>query len=66
MDAKATVKLGPFSRGGKSRADVKGCDHDFNTEANLTPWGIFLPQHDDLTLYMTQAKATSDFIVDMI
>ena len=29
MDAKATVKVGDFSRGGKKRVRVKAVDHDF-------------------------------------
>ena len=29
LDAKATVKIGNFSRGGKTRAEVDGNDHDF-------------------------------------
>jgi hypothetical protein len=65
MDAKATVKVGPFSRGGKNRTGLQACDHDFKAEANLTPWGLLLPQHDELTLYFTASKVTSDFIVDM-
>jgi Rhodopirellula transposase DDE domain len=66
MDAKATVKVGPFSRGGNSRTGTQACDHDFKSEANVTPWGIFLPKYDDLTLYFTPSKVTSDFIVDML
>lgn len=66
MDAKATVKVGPFSRDGKSRTGVQACDHDFAADANLTPWGILLPQYDELNLYFTASKATSDFIVDML
>jgi hypothetical protein len=66
MDAKATVKVGPFSRRGKNRTGVRACDHDFKTDASLTPWGLFLPQHDDLTLYFTSSNVTSDFIVDML
>ncbi len=42
MDAKATVKIGPFARGGKSRAEVKAADHDFQPEGTVTPVGIFL------------------------
>jgi hypothetical protein len=29
MDAKATVKVGPFAHGGKSRVLTKASDHDF-------------------------------------
>ena len=48
IDAKATVKVGPFSRRGRSRTGTKAADHDFKPEATLTPFGIFLPEHDDL------------------
>ena len=66
MDAKAPVKLGPFSRGGKSRIKVRACDHDFPTMAKLTPWGLLLPKYDELFLYFTASKVTSDFIVDTL
>jgi DNA-binding protein Fis len=48
MDAKATVKLGPFSRGGRNRSKVGALDHDFGSTGTLTPFNILLPQHDDL------------------
>ena len=32
----------------------------------MTPFGIFLPEHDDLWLYMARSKVTSDFIVDRL
>ena len=41
MDAKATVKVGPFARGGKSRVSTKAADHDFQPAATVTPVGIF-------------------------
>ena len=41
MDAKAAVKVGPFARGGKSRARTNAADHDFQPEAMVTPVGIF-------------------------
>jgi len=44
MDAKATVKIGPFSRGGKSRVDTRATDHDFKPDETLTPVGVFLAQ----------------------
>ena len=49
MDAKATVKVGPFSRGGKSRVKVKAADHDFSEKnaPKVTPVGIFLPKFDE-------------------
>jgi len=66
IDAKATVNIGPFSRRGRSRTKVKAADHDFKPEATLTPFGIFLPEHDDLWLYMARSKVTSDFIADRL
>ena len=66
LDAKATVKLGPFSRGGKTRAETTGSDHDFKPTGALTPYGIFLPQFDELSLYFTPSNVTSDFMVDML
>jgi hypothetical protein len=66
LDAKAAVNVGPFSRRGKSRTRTKAADHDFQPEATLTPFGILLPEYDDLTLYMTRSKVTSDFIVDRL
>ena len=44
LDAKATVLIGAYSRGGQSRLIVKALDHDFHPEEKLTPFGIFLPQ----------------------
>jgi hypothetical protein len=66
LDAKATVKIGCFSRGGKSRTKRQAADHDFKPLMNLTPYGIFLPRYDDLDLYFTASAVTADFIVDML
>jgi Rhodopirellula transposase DDE domain len=60
------VNVGPFSRRGRSRTGTKAADHDFKPEATLTPFGILLPEHDDLTVYMARSKVTSDFIVDRL
>ncbi len=66
MDAKATVKVGPFSRGGKSRVAVYAADHDFEAEVKVTPVGIFLPATDELFLYGVTTKVTSDCLVDRL
>jgi transposase len=66
LDAKATVLIGDYSRGGRSRLMVKAADHDFHPEEKLTPFGIFLPRYHELYLYFTTSKATSDFIVDCL
>jgi transposase len=66
MDAKATVLIGLFSRNGKTRVFVKAMDHDFAPDEKLTPYGIFLPQYNELYLYFTTSRITSDFIVDCL
>ncbi len=37
--------------------------HDFNPKTTLTPYGIFIPEFDELFLYFTASTVTSDFIV---
>jgi transposase len=66
IDTKATVRVGPFARGGKSRSITKACDHDFKPAATLTPVGIFLPATDELFLYGVTSKGTSDCLVDRL
>jgi transposase len=66
MDAKATVKIGPFARGGKSRVPTAAADHDFQPSATVTPVGIFLPASDELFLYGVTSKITSDCLVDRL
>ena len=66
LDAKATVKIGPFSRGGYTRIGTRACDHDFGATGHLTPFGLFLPEHDELELFFTPTKVSSDFVVDML
>lgn len=66
MDAKATVKIGSFSRGGKNRVPTSACDHDYQPLTKLTPYGIFLPELDELFFYFTESRVTADFIVDVL
>jgi transposase len=66
LDAKATVKIGPFSRRGTSRLNVKAADHDFQPKATVTPVGIFLPASDELFLSLVTSKVTSDCLVDRL
>jgi hypothetical protein len=65
MDAKDKVRIGKFSRGGISRVETKGLDHDFYDET-VTPFGLFLPDFSETYLYMTQTFTSSDFIVDCL
>ena len=66
MDAKATVKVGDFSRRGKKRVRVKAVDHDFKPSATVTPVGILVPQSDELFLACVTSKVTSDCLVDVL
>jgi transposase len=66
IDAKATVKVGPFARGGKSRTTTKACDHDFKPATTLTPVGILLPASDEVFIYHLTSKLTSDGLVDRL
>ena len=66
MDAKATVKVGDFSRGGKKRVPVKAADHDFKPSATVTPVGILETESDELFLACVTSKVTSDCLVDVL
>jgi hypothetical protein len=66
VDAKASIPLGLFSRGGYSRLTVKALDHDFAPHEKITPVGVFLPQFNELYLFLTTSPVTADLIVDCI
>lgn len=66
LDAKATVKIGPFSRRGRSRVPTAAADHDFQPEATVTPVGLLLPELDELFLYGVTSRVTSDCLVDCL
>ena len=66
LDTKASVKIGPFSRGGYSRQGEKACDHDFQAHTVLTPFGILLPQSGEQHLWFAQGNVTADFMVDRL
>ena len=40
IDSKAKVKIGDFSRGGRSRLKTRALDHDMHHEALLVPFGV--------------------------
>lgn len=65
------MKVGPFSRGGRSRGvtAVQAADHDMGAEALLVPMGILEASRgsqrlDQLWLGFGASRETSDFIVD--
>jgi Rhodopirellula transposase DDE domain len=66
VDAKATVALGPFARGGKSRVPTQAVDHDFQPVAKMTPIGILMPQTDELFVTGVTSTVTSDCLMDRI
>lgn len=66
LDAKARVNIGSFDRGGRNRVPTAANDHDFCPKTSLTPYGIFLRELDELFLYFTESKVTSDFIIDVL
>lgn len=66
LDAKATVKIGPFSRKGTSRVAVAAADHDFQPVATVTPVGLLLPELDELFLYGVTSRVTSDCLADCL
>jgi len=66
VDTKAAELLGPLSRGGYSRVTIKALDHDYRPQAKTTPLGIFLPQYNEVYIFLTSSPVTSDLIVDCI
>jgi hypothetical protein len=66
MDVKATVKLGPLSRGGKSRVPVHAADHDFDIEQELRPVGILLPDSGETFISFVTTTVTADCLVDVL
>jgi transposase len=66
LDAKVAVKVGEFDRGGKTRTPTMSLDHDFSPEATLIPYGIFLPEYNELFLFFVSSKLTADCMVDIL
>jgi hypothetical protein len=64
IDAKVAVKIGEFNRGGKTRMLTTSLDHDFSPEITLIPYGIFLPEYNELFLFFVTSNLTADCIVD--
>lgn len=66
IDAKVALNVGEFDRGGKTRIPTLAFDHDFDATTSLTPYGIYLPQYNELYLFFVCSKLTADCIVDLI
>ncbi len=59
-DAKVAIKVGEFDRGGRTRVPTEALDHDFDAVMKLTPYGIFLPEFDELSLFFISSRLTAD------
>ena len=68
LDSKAHLKLGEFSRNGKSRdlEAKKALDHDMQPKGKLIPFGILNVLSGLLTIIFGSSFETSDFIVDCL
>ena len=66
MDCKATVNIGDYSRGGKTRGDNKAADYDMGCEEKHTPFGLVDEDGGQLDLAFGSSAKTSDFIVDSL
>ena len=66
IDTKATVLVGQYSRGGKSRGTqaVEAWDHDMRPREKLVPGGILEPVSGKSFLFFGSSNKTSDFLVD--
>ncbi len=53
IDCKATVNIGDYSRGGKTRGDDRAADHDMGCKEKYVPFGII--DEDERVLYLRPA-----------
>jgi hypothetical protein len=60
------VRIGPYSRGGKTRGDYLAADHDMGCREKYTPFGIVDEDSGQLDLTFGSSAKTSDFIVDAL
>ena len=68
IDAKAKVKIGEFSRRGRSRGreNKKALDHDMNPLAQLVLFGILEIEAAQRFQMFGTSRETSDFVVDCL
>lgn len=66
MDCKATVNMGEYCRGGKTRGGSKAVDHDMGCDEKYTPFGVVNEDTGHLHLTFGSSAKTSDFIVDCL
>jgi hypothetical protein len=66
MDCKATVNIGDYSRGGKTRGDNQAADHDMGCAEKHTPFGVVDEDSGQLHIVFGSSAKTSDFIMDAL
>ena len=66
IDCKAAVKIGDFSRGGRTRGENEAGDHDFGCEEKYIPCGIVNEDSGELFINFGSSYKTSDFIADTL
>ena len=66
MDCKATVKMGDYARGGKTRGDYRATDHEMGRTPKYVPFGLVDEDSGQLYLTFGSSSKTSDFIVDRV
>ena len=66
LACKATVNIGDYSRGGKTRGDNKACDHDMGCKEKYVPFGIVDEDTGRMNITFGCSHKTSDFIVDSL
>ena len=66
IDGKATVKIGEFSRGGRTRGDHRASDHDRGCKEKYVPGGIVDEASAALHITFGSSYKTSDFLVDVL
>jgi hypothetical protein len=66
MDTKATVHVGEYSRGGRSRARkaVAAADHEMAPKQKLAPGGVLEAAAGRAFVFFTESNKTSEFVVD--
>lgn len=66
MDCKATVNIGDYSRGGKTRGDNQAADHEMGCKEKYIPFGVLDEDSGQVYLTFSSSSKTSDFIVDSL
>jgi hypothetical protein len=66
VDTQATIHVGPYSRGGRSRGlqAVKASDHDLMPQEKRVPDGILETANGKSFLFFTAGNKTRDFLID--